>query len=194
MTSSTLAPMTLMQVFGSPRRTTISRGHHTLLKTLLLAAIVYATSFGNIVAGADSSCTNDGEGGKETCTANDDSDEGSNNSPPEPRRAQFLSATFQNLSKYRADIHYDDGRFGSFVATMEANGGEGVLQTFPGHSFFITMHGVRESLVDPATDEQYFFRVPVDKQEGPHFILPAEAKPSTTKCKDRYPICVNEAE
>lgn len=65
------------------------------------------------------------------------------------------------------------------------------ISTFLDHKFFITMHGVRESLVDPASDEQYFFTVQEPLEE--RFILPQTAAPSTTKCKDRYPICVSEA-
>ena len=56
---------------------------------------------------------------------------------PNPR----IAATFRNESPHRADIHYDDGRFGNIVGTAEANGGEVNINTFGGHRFFVTMHG-----------------------------------------------------
>ncbi|KAL7522774.1 hypothetical protein ACHAWX_007477 [Stephanocyclus meneghinianus] len=114
-----------------------------------------------------------------------------------------VSASFQNLSPYRADIHYDDGWFGKYVATIETNGEVIQLDTFLGDRFFVTRHGVREGLVDPATDEQYFFTVdPTQGQNsgedkgkgnGVQFVLPSHAAPSKTKCKDRYPVCAKEA-
>ncbi|KAL3781708.1 hypothetical protein HJC23_009926 [Cyclotella cryptica] len=106
---------------------------------------------------------------------------------------------FLNLSPYRADIHYDDGWFGQYVATMETNGETVHLDTFFGDRFFVTRHGVREGLVDPATDEQYFFTVDPSLEQndgennGVQFVLPSHAAPSKTKCKDRYPVCAKEA-
>ena len=91
-----------------------------------------------------------------------------------------------------ADIHFDDGRFGKVVGTAEGNGGELQISTFLNHKFFATLHGVREGLVDPTSDEQYFFTVKDHPEEI--FILPKTAAPSKTKCRDRYPICVKEAE
>ncbi|EED94032.1 hypothetical protein THAPSDRAFT_261963 [Thalassiosira pseudonana CCMP1335] len=120
------------------------------------------------------------------------------NSPP-PRTQ--LVATFENQSPYRADVHFDDGRFGNYINTIEANGGTVNINTFIGHKFFVTRHGVREGLVDPETDDPYLFVVEEQKEsddnsnnyQGPQFVLPANAAPSTTKCKDRYPICKHEA-
>jgi hypothetical protein len=51
----------------------------------------------------------------------------------------------QNDSEYRADIYWDDGRFGTFLATVELGGQQG-LNVFPEHVLFITRHGVRENL------------------------------------------------
>lgn len=50
---------------------------------------------------------------------------------------------------------------------------------------------MREGLVDPETDEQYFYTV--EHEQGQIFALPETAAPSETKCKDRYPICDFEA-
>jgi len=55
--------------------------------------------------------------------------------------------------------------------------------------------------VDPMTDEQYFFTVVEDntndntteEDEMKKFVIPKEATTSKTKCKDRYPVCTNEA-
>mmetsp|Transcript_6636 Transcript_6636/g.13171 ORF Transcript_6636/g.13171 Transcript_6636/m.13171 type:complete len:471 (+) Transcript_6636:64-1476(+) len=173
------------------------RSSHLSLKIFLLL-IVYVTYLGCLsVHAEEGSCANPGSDAEGTCADVDGDD--FDDKPSRRRMDGPIFATFENLSPYRADIHFDDGRFGNFVSTLEANGGEARLTTYRGHSFFITRHGVREALVDPATDGQYFFRIPEDfegkdDEEGPHFTLPAEASPSKTKCKDRYPICTFEAE
>ena len=127
-----------------------------------------------------------------------------------------ITVTFINKSSYRADIHYDDGRFGKLVGTVHeskksADGSPTTptpvptvmtISSYVGHRFFVTLHGVRESLVDPTTDEQYFFTIHdnndssnnnQEEEGGVEFILPENAAPSQTLCKDRYPICVTEA-
>ena len=117
-----------------------------------------------------------------------------------------ITVKFINKSSYRADIHYDDGRFGKLVGTVhESEKLDGptvmTISSHVGHRFFVTLHGVRESLVDPTTDEQYFFTIHdindssnnQEEEGGVEFILPKNAAPSQTLCKDRYPICVTEA-
>jgi len=51
--------------------------------------------------------------------------------------------------------------------------------------------------VDPATDTQYYFTVKGDDEDGTdedyEFVVPRDAAPSATKCRDRYPVCVSEA-
>lgn len=127
-------------------------------------------------------------GGDETCGAEKNDESGKHG----------ISTTFRNLSPYRADVHFDDGRFGNLVSALDGEGGTTSINSFPGHRFFITRHGVREGLVDPETDEQYIFTVP--DSEGRvedalvEFILPANAAPSKAQCKDRYPVCRFEAE
>jgi hypothetical protein len=123
----------------------------------------------------------------QTCTSGDDTCTASSKKINRP-----IKASFQNLSPYRADVHFDDGRFGNYVATLETSGEKVQIDSFPGHRFFITRHGVREGLVDPSTDEQYFFTVGEGNDEA-EFTLPSHAAPSITKCKDRYPVCVQEA-
>ena len=123
--------------------------------------------------------------GDDTCTAKD-----SNNNKPQnndPKR----QVRFENKSIFRIDIYYDDGRFGKLVTTVSANGGSSNgINTFVGHRFFATMHGVREGLVDPATDEQFFFTVDDTVND---FVIPEDASTSKTRCRDRYPACKNEA-
>ena len=69
---------------------------------------------------------------------------------------------------------------------IEAKGGNTleVDPVSPGDRFFITRHGVREPLVDPTTDEQYFFTVEGNGRD--EFTVPHDAAPSMTKCRDRY--------
>ena len=88
-------------------------------------------------------------------------------------------------------MHYDDGRFGKVVGSADAGGGVLNMSTFVTHSFFVTMHGAREGLVDPSTDEQYSFDA---WRDGQLFVVPDDAAPSTTACKDRYPVCTKEAD
>jgi len=115
-----------------------------------------------------------------------------NNNRQPLREDMPVSVTFSNRSPSRVDVYYDDGRFGKVVGSLNENGGEINISTFPNHRFFATIHGTREPLVSPDNDEQYFFTV-TDKDENQVFILPTTAAPSTTLCKDRYPVCTTEA-
>ena len=102
-----------------------------------------------------------------------------------------VSVQIQNYSPYRADVYFDDGRFGRASGTVDS--GDNIrLKSFPGHRFFVPRHGVRDGLVDPATDDQYSFTVnSSDRLQV--FAIPQEASPSKTRCKDRYPVCAHEA-
>ncbi|KAL3809185.1 hypothetical protein ACHAXA_000704 [Cyclostephanos tholiformis] len=149
----------------------------------------------------------------------DDDDDDDDKSKTAPRRRgernSPVDISIRNDSDHRIDVHYDDGRFGNVVGTADANGGIVRISSFETHRFFITMHGVREGLVDPETDEQHSFVVrhrhrgwggggnggeedfegeDHDKHNEQLFVVPANASPSKNKCKDRYPVCVQEAE
>jgi len=130
-----------------------------------------------------------------TCDNDDGSCQEKSNKPNNNRQLLRedipVSVTFRNESPIRADIYYDDGRFGKVVGTLHENGGDINISTFPNHRFFATIHGTREPLVD-SSDEQYFFTV-TNEEENQVFILPTTAAPSTTLCKDRYPVCTTEA-
>ena len=164
----------------------------------LIVALALVIS-GNAQASASAtseggSCSsNDVDKNDDSCLANDQTSEPQQQQQQQPpKEPQPVSVTFLNNSPYRADIHYNDGRFGNIVGTANESGGQVQVSTFIGHRFFITMNGVRNSLVDPSTDEQYFFTVGTLPQEQ-FFVVPKEAAPSETQCKDRYPVCVHEA-
>ena len=145
--------------------------------------------------GSSQTCAN---GDDDTCTTSTNNNNNNNINEDDPKRKITISIT--NLSNYRADIHFDDGRFGKIAGTVSPNGGSSApVETFVGHRFFITMHGVREGLVDATTDEQLFFTVTNDNNNDNEvvnnmkFVIPKEATASKTKCKDRYPVCKSEA-
>ena len=127
---------------------------------------------------------------------------GTRDPDPDPPRSKNapVDVSIRNDSSHRADVHFDDGRFGRVVGTAGPNGGTIRISSFVGHGFFITMHGAREGLVDPDTDEQYSFTVRADGEGGgggssEHlFVVPRDAAPSVTRCKDRYSVCAREAE
>ena len=84
------------------------------------------------------------------------------------------------------DIHDQRVVSGSYDHTArlwDMNTGE-CIHTFIGHRFFVTMHGVRNSLVDPQTDEQYFFTVREEdlEYESILFIVPKEGARLSSRC------------
>jgi len=96
----------------------------------------------------------------------------------------------ENLSAYRADVYWDDGKYGKTIATLEAQGGTATLNTFQGHKFFVTRHGVREALFDPATDEQHRYDI---EKPGQRLVVPEDAAPSKNQCQDRFSVCAKMA-
>jgi prolyl 4-hydroxylase len=136
-----------------------------------------------------------------TCKADDgtcESESGSGNQKDavhleeeeEDANVQF-KVSVVNKSKFRADVYYDDGRYGTNIVTVDANGGEGRMNTRKGHRFFVTRHGVKEGLFDPKTDEQHRF---VASKPGETFVIPETAAPSPNLCQDRFSICKSEAD
>jgi prolyl 4-hydroxylase len=103
--------------------------------------------------------------------------------------SQFV-AHIINKSSYRIDIHWDDGKYGSVIGTLEAgNGKQGTemsVNTQAGHSFFFTRHGVRQALFDPRTNTKHRFVV---KTESDVFVVPEDAAPSNNPCQDRFDYC-----
>ena len=105
---------------------------------------------------------------------------------PEDDGRQDFEVIIQNDSKYRADIYWDDGRFGTFLATVELGGQQG-LNVFPEHELFVTRHGVRENLFVDDVPVKFSAKKPT------RFRIPSSAAPSDNPCQDRYGICEAEA-
>jgi hypothetical protein len=121
---------------------------------------------------------------EETCSAEDGQCESSENTSGK------FSITVVNKSHYRADLHWDDGRYGTHMAILDAESGKTRIDTQQGHSFFITRHGVKEGLYDPETDAQHRFTASF---HGETFEIPETAAPSSNPCQDRFSICEQEA-
>jgi prolyl 4-hydroxylase len=139
-----------------------------------------------IIASAQSSemtCEADGSCNTNSATSNEEQ-------PQVPADQQFR-VVVTNKSIYRADVYFDDGRFGTKVFTVEAKGGTATLNTYSGHEFVVTRHGVREGLFDLETDTPYRFQA--SNPEEP-FVIPKDAAPSPNPCHDRYSVCPSEAD
>ena len=58
------------------------------------------------------------------------------------------------------------------------------MNTYVGHKFFVTRHGVKEGLF--VDEERLVFEV---SQRQQHFYIPKNAAPSTNLCQDRFSVC-----
>lgn len=123
----------------------------------------------------EATCEADG-----TCTTSD----------PGVAPNQQFQVQVVNESKFRVDVYWDDGRFGKVITTLNKLGDTATLNTFLGHAFFFTRHGVREGLFDLEADKPYRFET---NRPGETFVLPKQAAPSPNPCQDRYSICPQEA-
>lgn len=114
--------------------------------------------------------------------------------PPQPQPGAGGGAlgprqvVFRSEASLRADLHYDDGRFGQVVATLDA-GASTAITTQEGHGFFWTVHGRREQLV-ASTGEPIEAHITADTTE---VVLPAGARAPEGRCLDRYRFCAAEA-
>ena len=97
---------------------------------VLLAAVLLTVV---VAVDTDEQCTADG-----TC-----SDEAVDESITKDEQ---LSITITNHSPYRVDVYFDDNDYGAFISTLEQNGSTGI-NSFVGHSFFVTRHGVKVCLL-----------------------------------------------
>jgi hypothetical protein len=150
----------------------------------------------------DGVCEVSAETGETTCIVDDDYDdddddneEGSATPPTSPDADKNVEVVFINTSQYRLDMYWDDGRFGSLLGILELEG-RGEINTFFGHSFFVTMHGTKEGLFDLETDVQYKFKVTADTTATSQqtFVIPKDAAPSSNPCQDRFSVCEAEAQ
>lgn len=163
---------------------------------LLVLAMILIMSCSVFVGKVSAAVSDDGEKGTGNLQSYIDDETG--------RRKTFdsskeISVDVVNESEYRADVYWDDGRYGVYVATVEAYGGETKLNSFVGHAFFVTRHGVRENLypeeVDGQEDKPLKFNVRKPNQK---MLIPEEAAPlsgerlAKNKCMDRYEMCKNE--
>eukprot|EP00586_Coscinodiscus_wailesii_P003664 CAMPEP_0172488566 /NCGR_PEP_ID=MMETSP1066-20121228/18160_1 /TAXON_ID=671091 /ORGANISM="Coscinodiscus wailesii, Strain CCMP2513" /LENGTH=451 /DNA_ID=CAMNT_0013255869 /DNA_START=267 /DNA_END=1619 /DNA_ORIENTATION=- len=105
-----------------------------------------------------------------------------------PKGGNKAVARIVNKSSYRIDIHWDDGKYGSVIGTLETGTGEieMTLNTAIGHSFFFTRHGLRQALFDPRTQTKHRF---VIRTELDVFEVPEDAAPSDKPCQDRFDYC-----
>jgi hypothetical protein len=104
-----------------------------------------------------------------------------------------LNVHVLNQSPLRVDLYWDDGQYGSLVATLEP-GKMGTINSYIGHSFFVTRHGVKEGLftdVDTEKEERIRFTV---RQREDKFVIPKEAAVSNDVCQDRFSVCASQAE
>jgi hypothetical protein len=108
-------------------------------------------------------------------------------------RTEALQATIVNNSPYRIDIYWDDGQYGAHVSTLD-KGETGQVNTYVGHSFFITRHGVKEGLFYHAGEEGEERIVLNVRRRNQKFLIPSHAAPSTNPCQDRFSICKSQAE
>jgi hypothetical protein len=176
-----------------------------------------ATEEGDIVdqtCANDGTCINDGDIDDDDFVDDDDDDDGDDDDDDndsqsdideETGEAESFDRTKQfkveivNLSDFRADVYWDDGKYGVSMFTVDANGGTSPINTFIGHGFFVTRHGVRENLypkeVDGEEDKPLKFVV---KKPNQKLVIPEGAAPlngeraAKNRCVDRYGMCVDE--
>jgi len=111
---------------------------------------------------------------------------------PKPNRPYGTQVDIgvKNEARIRADLYFDDGRFGSFIRTL--NPGESFsIGTYVGHRFFWTSHGVRNQLV--AGEGEGILQEPLITGDIDAFTLPSDARPREGRCLDRYKVCAAEA-
>jgi len=114
--------------------------------------------------------------------------------------SEQFSVKIINLSKYRADVYWDDGGYGQNMFPIDANGGESTINTFQGHGFFVTRHGVRENLYPEEKEGVEDKPIKFDIQKpNQRLVIPKGAAPlsgeraAKNRCVDRYGMCKKEA-
>ena len=147
------------------------------------------------VSKVSASVTQDGETGTGTLQSYVDDETGEIKTFDNSKQ---FSIEVVNLSKYRADVYWDDGKYGVTIAIVEANGGSANLNTFQGHNFFVTRHGVRENLYGEEVDGEEDEPIKFEAIKPQRFIIPAGAEPLSgeraekNRCVDRYEMCKRE--
>ena len=158
---------------------TLSRFRFTILLLLLLNPFLLSAQEQQCSATEDGSTTNNGQ-----CNTNNNNN---------PNTKQEFQVQVINHSTYRGDLYWDDGQYGQQVAILEANGGKTQINTFEGHSFFVTRHGVKEGLFDIHQDVPIRFTIKSQNMQQQVLEIPKDAAPSNNPCQDRFSICEQEA-
>jgi hypothetical protein len=97
-----------------------------------------------------------------------------------------LTVTFINMSPQEMDVFWDDGSYGTVVASnVASSGGRIEVTTFLGHGFSWTVHGRRQQVGDDV----------VIKAGVMEYVLPANVNISVDKsaCQDRHRRCPLDA-
>lgn len=111
---------------------------------------------------------------------------------PSIRPDEELTITVTNESPYRVDVYFDDGEYGSLISTLQEDETTGI-NSFLGHKFFVTRHGVKEGLFEePGTDNEKRLQFNVG-QRNQAFFVPESSGPSVNPCQDRFGICKSQA-
>jgi len=177
-----------------------ARGHSGSRRQALvwvLAAMILMMSCSVFVSQASASDIEEGETGTGALQSYVDDETGEIKTFDSTKE---FSVEVVNLSEYRADVYWDDGRYGVSIATVEANGGTSSLNTYQGHSFFVTRHGVRENLYgeevegEEDTPLKFYAEKPHQKMVIPRGASPLYGERATkNRCVDRYEMCKREA-
>lgn len=139
-----------------------------------------------------------------TCEADGTCTTSTSTTTPKKKKTKEVSVRLQNDSNFRVDVWWDDGRFGSFLTTLEVSTTDdeeeeappmmaSSLNVFIGHTIFVTRHGVRENLFVDEEPLKFTATLEMMKMEDPVWIIPSHAAPSPNPCQDRYSICEAEA-
>lgn len=104
-----------------------------------------------------------------------------------------LVITITNESPYRVDVYFDDGSYGVHISILE-QGGSTSINSYIGHKFFVTRHGVKEGLfAHGGTEDERRLRFDVGRRDQ-KFVVPDHARPSDNPCLDRFGICKQQAD
>jgi hypothetical protein len=194
----------------------VSRRRALFFMLVVMVVMSCSIFIGTASASASSIATEEGDMGDQTCAKDgtcsndgdfddDDDDDLQSYIDDETGEAESFDPSEQleveivNLSEFRADVYWDDGRYGVSMLTVEADGGTSPINSFIGHGFFVTRHGVRENLypkkVDGEEDVPLKFVVQKPNQK---LVIPEGATPlygeraAKNRCVDRYGMCVKE--
>ena len=168
-----------------------------LLVVVLAVGLYYAPSLASSGEAAVDGLGNvavDGGGtvAPESKAADDDAEAAAEVDPAVPLDEQLV-ITIANESPYRVDVYFDDDSYGVHISILE-QGGSTAINSYIGHKFFVTRHGVKEGLfAHGGTEGERRLRFEVGQRDQ-RFVVPEHARPSDNPCLDRFGICRQQAE